>query len=89
MRRGDRRLQSQNDRFALCDNNGMFELGGDGFVYGLQRPAVFFLDNMSFAGGEERLDGQDQTFGQNEAFIRFIEIVYGGRLVVEFAFNGM
>src|SRR6185369_17693872 len=67
----------------------MLKLRGDGFIDSPQRPAIMFLSHTSNAGGEKRLNGENQTFVENAAVVRVVIVQDLVRRFVKFMSNAV
>jgi Ni2+-binding GTPase involved in maturation of urease and hydrogenase len=63
-----------NDRLAAGDDQGVLELGGEAFIGGLQRPAVWAGVDAVRAGGDEGFDGQHHAFHEDAVVVGVVVI---------------
>src|SRR5579885_592287 len=74
-------LSSQQNRLAARDHQSVFVVGGQAAVPGFHGPAVAVSPDVAIACRDDRLDGQDESFGKNVACLRIGPVWHGWAFV--------
>ncbi len=72
------RSDGEENRFTASDDQGMFVMSRQGMVHGADGPTISSESNATRLGGDDGLDGDDETIRENVVREGIGEVGNGG-----------